>query len=521
MIKRLRNFFKTVIIDAINDRQLELTAQSNLPVELVDSAGLNLDLTPESNLPVVLVDANGLELELTAGTNVPIEVIDSNGLNLDLTTDSNVPTETKKTFFTQSPDGIEKQVSTQNPFPVSDGLVCANDIWTAQSVMGDFSGEPTDLFDDLHSVISDVTATNPKELIIHFGTTIITSLIGVGAYAANGGTFSNVQIQGALSDGLFVTLVDESTDSAVKQTAAYALPANVGFNALKFIFHTANTVTISNLILPKVKVTVGRIQATSSLTGLSEDITSYRGALDVNSAWVHRKLVNEQFHQHTGTNTTPSIAVTAGDTSMTLTSVAGLAIGGELKMTEGSIQELGILVITNIVANLVTIDRPFANDYTTAAEVAEVTTNMNVVGTLAAPQIFQVDPPSGVIWQFTRLLPTITDVTAMDDGKFGGVTALTNGVTLRAITSAGRIAVFGNWKTNGDMRADMYNVDYLAKAPAGQYGLGGRWTFTASEVVAEIDGNGTPLQQLEVLIQDDLSGLTTFKMKGQGRVFSP
>jgi hypothetical protein len=143
------------------------------------------------------------------------------------------------------------------------------------------------------------------------------------------------------------------------------------------------------------------------------------------------------------------------------------------------------------------------------------------VGTLASPVVFQIDPPLGTVWQFTRLLIAITDGAAMDDGKFGGIPALVNGVALRATTASGRVVTYGNWKTNGDMVLDMFDVQYTDKAPAGENGLRGRWTFTKSEVVAELDGDATPIQQLEVLIQDDLSELTSFHIKGQGRVFSP
>ena len=71
------------------------------------------------------------------------------------------------------------------------------------------------------------------------------------------------------------------------------------------------------------------------------------------------------------------------------------------------------------------------------------------------------------------------------------------------------------------MKLDMYDVLYSDKAPAGNNGTNGRWTFTKAEVVAELDGDASPIQKLEVLVQDDLTGLISFTMRGQGRVFSP
>ena len=183
------------------------------------------------------------------------------------------------------------------------------------------------------------------------------------------------------------------------------------------------------------------------------------------------------YHQHTGIETTLAVPATAGDTSITVVDATGIVTGDEIKFGEIvaglGIQEIGIITLTDVTGNVMTLDRPIANDYTTAATVEEVITNMAVVGTLASPEIFEIDPPEGNIWQFTRIMFHITDQTAMDDSKFGGITALTNGVCLRATTEAGRTVVFANWKTNADMKLDMFDVAYSTKAPAGFFGLNG------------------------------------------------
>lgn len=262
----------------------------------------------------------------------------------------------------------------------------------------------------------------------------------------------------------------------------------------------------------------------SSLTGVFENVTTYRGALDVNSAWVHRKIVNETFHLETATTTTLNSAASEGDTSLSVVDTAGFVVGDEIKLTEGPLQEIGVITITAVAAGTpgtLTLDRPLGNDYTTAAEVIEVDTNMAVSGTLASPVVFEIDPPPGTIWQITRILISITDQTAMDDALFGGISALTNGVALRATTEAGRTVVFANWKANKDLKLDMHDVEYSSRAPSGFFGLNARWTFTKSEVVAELNGDADPVQKMEVLIQDVLTGLDTFEIKAQGRVFSP
>lgn len=267
------------------------------------------------------------------------------------------------------------------------------------------------------------------------------------------------------------------------------------------------------------------LTAKSELTDLYENITSYRGSLNTNNAWVNRKIVNESFHQHDSAITNPTTGISEGDTSVTVDSVVGFTVGDVVKLEEDvagvGIQEIGVLTITIIAGSVLTFDRPLSNNYTTSATIERVVINMAVIGSLDNPVSFEIDPPLGTVWQFTRILISITDGSSMDDGKFGGIPALTNGVSLRATTSAGRTVTFGNWKTNGDMALDMFDIQYTDKAPAGENGLRGRWTFTKAEVVAELDGDASPIQKLEILIQDDLTELSSFEIKGQGRVFSP
>lgn len=270
------------------------------------------------------------------------------------------------------------------------------------------------------------------------------------------------------------------------------------------------------------------LTAQSLLTDLFENISSYRGTLNVNNAWVNRKIVNETFHQHDGTTNLNS-AASEGDISISVDDTTGFIVGSEIKLEETvagvGVQEIGVMTITIVAAGTpgtLTLDRPIGFDYTTAALVSNVETDMSsVVGSLASPEIYEIDPPPGTIWQFTRIIFSMVHSAAGDDGKFGGIAALTNGVALRATTAAGRTVVYANWKTNADISLDMYDVVYTDKAPAGANGTKGRWTFTKAEVVAELDGDASPIQKLEVLVQDDLTGLTSFTMRAQGRVFSP
>ena len=67
------------------------------------------------------------------------------------------------------------------------------------------------------------------------------------------------------------------------------------------------------------------------------------------------------------------------------------------------------------------------------------------------------------------------------------------------------------------MALDMFDVTYTDKAPAGQYGVRGRWTFTRAEFIVELDGAAG--DKFELLVQDNLTGLSTYEKKCQGRLF--
>lgn len=156
---------------------------------------------------------------------------------------------------TQGPGGIGLGL-VQTPVNVSGNRVYSSDIWVEQSNIGDFNGNVTDLFNNLHSVITNTTSDNPKELLIHFNSTIPSLVIGVGAFSGN---FSNLKVIGVTSGNVEYTLYDGSSDNTKKTTATIYTPT-VGYNALKLQFHTSDPVSISNIFILKAISGIMRIQ---------------------------------------------------------------------------------------------------------------------------------------------------------------------------------------------------------------------------------------------------------------------
>jgi hypothetical protein len=255
----------------------------------------------------------------------------------------------------------------------------------------------------------------------------------------------------------------------------------------------------------------------SDVTGAFENVLTYKGAMQVDAALVHEIPVNHHFWRESGASTTLTVAVTAGDTSFTVADSTGIVTGNELILRNATHQEDHHLDVVNVAANVITVNRPIDVNYEIGDAVIEIEYNMAAtIGSLASPISYKIKPLANERFQITRILLSMLDQTAMDDAKFGGISALTNGVAVRVFTDSA-FRTYTHWQSNSDLKDDMYDVEYSDKAPAGFYGLAGRWTFTKGEFVADLDGaNG---DYLEILIQDDLTDLDDFNIKAQGRLF--
>jgi hypothetical protein len=149
-----------------------------------------------------------------------------------------------------------KNVDSQHPLSTDGDSVYCKDVWVEESEINNFSGSICDVFDNLHTVITDKTSTDPKEILLHFKRTTVMSSISFGSFSGN---FSNIKIIVIASGGIETPIIDESADSTKYTSRTFELPV-VGFNAMKFQFHTADQVTLSNIFIPKVTAVVSRIQ---------------------------------------------------------------------------------------------------------------------------------------------------------------------------------------------------------------------------------------------------------------------
>jgi hypothetical protein len=240
--------------------------------------------------------------------------------------------------------------------------------------------------------------------------------------------------------------------------------------------------------------------------------------LPVKQVNVAAKIVNTDMHQHSAVVTTLAVALVGDGTErdITVADATGFAVNDAIHINTG-LEETTHPVILVKVGNVLTLDRfiDFAHDV--GDTVYKATRNMApAIGSLATPQEYFVQPPVGEVWYITRLLFSMTHATAGDLGKFGGIAALTNGILLRAKNN-GQYGTFTNWKSNSDIKSDMFDVEFDARSGgAGVFGTSGRGSFYRTGAVVRLDGSTS--DRIELYNQDDLSGLVSFTMKMQGHV---
>lgn len=243
--------------------------------------------------------------------------------------------------------------------------------------------------------------------------------------------------------------------------------------------------------------------------------------LNVHDADVHNRPVNQYFHQHTGITTTLTTATLADGSTyiIDVASTVGFVVADHVQIDADNHQGIKYQILA-LTATTMTLDSYVDSVFPIGAIVAAVEIEMNVLGTIATPEEFIIRPNPGQIIHITRILITMTHGTAGDLGLFGNLAPLTNGVLLRANVND-QYGTFTNWKTNENMKSDMYDVDFNTRSGGGgTYGTSGRGSFSRIGVALRLDGKNGAVDGdfLELYIRDDLTGLLTFEIKAQGHI---
>lgn len=199
------------------------------------------------------------------------------------------------------------------------------------------------------------------------------------------------------------------------------------------------------------------------------------------------------------------------------------AVGDGMFIFDGqNVMQVCVTAITlGVGFDTIEVDTPIDKAFQIAdTEIYEETREMDVDGS-ATRQIFRVPAPvmgtTPVIFDIVRIMFFIAASGAMDDGKFGDLATLANGVVFRQVTASGNITSYFNFKDNGAFYQIAYDAIYTDKGPAGDNGFRSRLTYAGPHkhgVVLRIN----PGDRLELVIQDDLTGLSIFHATVGGHI---
>lgn len=238
--------------------------------------------------------------------------------------------------------------------------------------------------------------------------------------------------------------------------------------------------------------------------------TELDGALRAQIQDNQAELIGLKAVMHLG-NITLSQGYLKGTQSVVLVGGHGVVVGNLVMFEEGgyTFQATALSVATNTIGLDTMLDR----DFTTSAVCYRCSDAMNVNGSVT-PVVFSVKPPLGSKWDIYGCSMGMLDNTVMDDGTFGGIAALTKGIVLRKMDGVYK-NIF-NIKINGDFAFRCDEVRYSDKPPSGTfYGINVKKTFANRHgIVIRLDSATN--DALELVVQDNLTGLISFKMAAWG-----
>jgi hypothetical protein len=243
------------------------------------------------------------------------------------------------------------------------------------------------------------------------------------------------------------------------------------------------------------------------------------GAIPVNIQDQTSPPIDALFAQQVGAGfslavDTVASGITAASLVYTFTAVGGhgIAPGDEILLLDVVGNRSFFCVVISVAVNDITVDRPIDFLFPVASTLGRiVTTNMAVNGNVT-PQIFSLRageiPIDGV-----RFIMTGTNNIAMDYSKFMGRSPLAKGIVFRILNDFQK-TIFC-FKTDAEIAQFCYDLKYLDKAPAGEYGVAARISFGGADkhgVVLRISGTDV----LQWVVQDDLSSLLSLNISAQG-----
>ncbi len=209
------------------------------------------------------------------------------------------------------------------------------------------------------------------------------------------------------------------------------------------------------------------------------------------------------------------------DRDIALTAGHGTLVGEIIEIAEvGTTNFIQSEVIT-VNANVITLDQPVNRIYTTGNSIAQRSTASLLVDGSVTPEVFSILPLPGQSGDMVRVIWELRGDNngTMDYSTFGSRAVLTNGCVLRIKNSDGTYRNLFNFKNNGDIIEQCFDMVFLEPATGNTVpGMTARLTWGGQSkhgVVIRLDGSIG--EELQIVIQDDLTLTNTrFHLTAQG-----
>ena len=199
----------------------------------------------------------------------------------------------------------------------------------------------------------------------------------------------------------------------------------------------------------------------------------------------------------------------------------GIVVGSYIILFDPASVRFSVFFATAVNGVNITLDSPIDFEYPVGTFVDVAIVDMSVDGSVT-PQVFGirgVGAPPGIELSFdvTRIIFTCIAVDPVSLSLFADLPALTNGLLLRSRNE--KMKNLFNVKDNREIKGLMfdYNPSVATNPAQGENGFVGRLTFAGpSKIGVTIR---LPIgEDLEVWIQDNLSGITSFRIHAEGHI---
>ena len=257
-------------------------------------------------------------------------------------------------------------------------------------------------------------------------------------------------------------------------------------------------------------------------TQLFRDSFNSQGKMEVQISDQTSPLIIAALRENVGTPAALTVDMDIYDKTVTVDQVTDLVVGHTLLFRDVLANRFSFAQVIDIVGLVITLDTPIDFAYSIATSTIDYASREMAVNGAVTPRVFGLraggSPQIATVADITRIIISCTTSSAIDLNKFGDIAGgLLNGVVFRHAN--GDIINIFNVKQNLGFATMAYDFTvYDASNPVqGINGFVCRLTFAGQSKMG-VALRVNPTEDLEMLIQDDLSSLTTFNVVCEGHV---